>query len=39
MKHLDKINEISEFAYKLIKKNKIDEIGDLLGETWSLKKN
>jgi len=38
MKHLDKINEISEFAYKLIKKNKIDEIGDLLGETWSLKK-
>ena len=37
-KYLDKINEISEFAYKLLKKNKIDEVGKLLAETWELKK-
>jgi len=37
-KYLDEINEISEFAYKLLKKNKIDEVGRLLGETWELKK-
>jgi D-glycero-alpha-D-manno-heptose-7-phosphate kinase len=37
-KYLDEINEISEFAYKLLKKNKIDEVGKLLGETWELKK-
>ena len=37
-KYLDKINEISEFAYKLLKKNKIDGVGKLLAETWELKK-
>ena len=36
--HLNKINEISEIAYELIKKNKIDEVGALLGKTWELKK-
>lgn len=37
-KYLDKISEISEFAHKLLKKNKIDEVGKLLAETWETKK-
>ena len=36
--HLNKINKISEVAYKLLKKNKVDDVGVLLGETWKLKK-
>tara|TARA_Y100000389_G_C17462298_1_gene522761 strand:- start:1892 stop:2854 length:963 start_codon:yes stop_codon:yes gene_type:complete len=37
-KYLNEINEISKSAYKLLKKNKFNEVGRLLNETWELKK-